>query len=92
MDEGVYAVWVEIGGKQYKGALHFGSVPTFDQKEKTLEVYLLDVTDETVPQINDMPIEIDVVERVRDIKRFSDSMLLSAQIAHDVAQVRKILS
>ena len=92
LEDGVYAVWVEIGGVTYKGALHFGPVPTFDQKEKTLEVYLLDVTDDTAPLTGEMPIEVDIVNRVRDIRRFTDSSSLSAQIALDVAMIRKILS
>ena len=91
LDDGIYAAWVVVGDKTYKGALHFGPVPTFDQLEKSMEVYLLDVTDETVPDTNDVLIEIDIVKRLRDVKDFAETDDLIAQIADDVEKVNTIL-
>jgi len=70
IDDGVYAAWVVIDHKTFKGALHYGPIPTFNEKEKTLEVYLLDVDDDNVPVILDKVIEVDVVLKLRDIKTF----------------------
>lgn len=91
LDDGIYAAWIDINGKPYKGALHFGPIPTFDEKEKMLEVYLLDVTDDNFPNTEGAIIEVDIVERLRDIKRFLDPALLSEAIARDVENVNKIL-
>lgn len=91
LDEGIYAAWVVIGQKTYKGALHYGSVPTFEQKDQTMEVHLLDVTDDTAPLVTNDPIEIDIVERMRDVRFFAEVTDLVEQIARDVANVRVIL-
>jgi riboflavin kinase/FMN adenylyltransferase len=91
LDDGIYAAWVVVGNKTYKGALHFGPVPTFGQPERSMEVYLLDVTDENLPETKDVLIEIDTVERLRDIKDFAETEDLIAQIALDVEKVNAIL-
>ena len=46
LEDGIYAAWVTIGDRRYKGALHFGPIPTFDETTKSLEVFLLDATEE----------------------------------------------
>ena len=91
VDDGIYAAWVVIGSSTYRGAIHYGSVPTFDQKEKTLEVYLLDITDENAPDTDGIEIEVDIVEKLRDIKNFDSAEELSIQIEKDVKKVRVIL-
>lgn len=92
LDEGVYASWVTINDVPYKGALHYGAIPTFDQEDRSIEVFLLDETDETVPETHGVVIEVDIVEYIREVKKFSDSFILSDQIAKDVSRVRSILS
>ena len=91
LEEGVYAAWVVIGNKTYKGALHYGPVPTFDQNDKTLEVHLLDITDETAPNTNSTSIEVDTVEYLREITDFADTEDLLYQVALDVEKVGLIL-
>lgn len=91
LEEGVYATWVDINGKTYRGAMHYGSIPTFDQKTKTLEVHLLDVTDQDVPDTSDTIIELDIVDRLRDIEKFSNIEDLAQAIDKDVKRVREIL-
>lgn len=92
LDEGVYASWVTINDVPYKGALHYGAIPTFDQEDRSIEVFLLDETDETIPETHGVVIEVDIVEYIREVKKFSDSFILSDQIAKDVSRVRSILS
>ncbi|MDE2030844.1 MAG: riboflavin kinase [Patescibacteria group bacterium] len=91
LDEGIYAVWIDINNKTYKGALHYGPIPTFSQKDKTLEVYLLDVTDIDVPDTQDISIEVDVVSYLRDIQEFANTEDLALQIDADIKKVRSIL-
>lgn len=91
LDDGVYAVWVTIQHVVYKGALHYGSIPTFHQKEKTMEVHLLDITDDTVPETENLPIEIDIVEYLREVKKFDSAEDLAMGIDQDIKNVRGIL-
>lgn len=91
LDEGIYSSWVVIDGVPYRGALHFGPVPTFSQKEKTMEVHLIDVSDDNFPDTNNKIIEVDVVEKIRDIKRFLESADLTEQIALDVEKIKNML-
>jgi riboflavin kinase / FMN adenylyltransferase len=91
LDEGIYACWVVIHHKPYRGALHYGSIPTFDELNKTMEVHLIGITDEDVPYTEDVDIEIDIVERIREIKKFAEPDDLSHQIARDIAKIKTIL-
>lgn len=91
LDEGIYASWIIVNDKPYKGALHYGAIPTFNQSKATLEVHLLDITDETMPNTDDAIVEIDIVERLRDIKRFLEVGDLAEQIERDVEKVRILL-
>ena len=91
LDDGIYAVWVVINNKTYKGALHFGAIPTFNQSAKTMEVHLLDVTDDNVPDTVDIDIKIDVVSRLREVWKFQSVEDLASQIDLDVENVRSIL-
>jgi len=91
MDTGVYAAWVEIKDKTYKGALHYGPTLTFGDKTKSLEVYLLDVMNEDIPETINVPIGIDIVTKLRDVERFNDADSLVEQIGIDVKKVRIIL-
>lgn len=91
LDDGIYSAWIVIGNKTYKGALHYGPIPTFNDKNKTMEVHLIDVTDETFPDTEDKVIEVDIVDRIRDIKRFIETDDLSDQINSDVEKIRKML-
>jgi FAD synthase len=91
LDDGIYAAWVDISGRTYKGALHFGPVPTFNEREPQLEIHLIDVTDENFPNTENVDIEVDVVEKIREIQRFDETVDLIEQIARDVEKVQKIL-
>lgn len=91
LDEGIYAAWVVIDNRTYKGALHYGAIPTFGLTDKTMEVHLIDVTDDTAPDTDTSSIEIDTVERLRDVKKFPDAESLSIQMHQDVKNVMSIL-
>ncbi|MEY2671604.1 MAG: hypothetical protein RL687_21 [Candidatus Parcubacteria bacterium] len=91
LDYGIYAAWIDIAGRTYKGALHFGPVPTFGEKEPQLEVYLLDVADDNFPETDGVDIEVDIVEKLREIQMYDETVDLIEQIARDVEKVNKIL-
>lgn len=91
MDEGIYSAWVIIDGITYKGALHYGPVPTFGEKSNQLEVHLVDVGESDIFLEKDTDIEIDVVDKLRDIKNFATTEDLIYQIDKDVERVRNML-
>ncbi len=91
LDEGIYAVWVIIDNITFKGALHYGPVPTFGEKSPQLEVHLVDVGESDIFLDTDTNIEIDVVDKLRDIKNFINTEDLIYQIDKDVEKVRNML-
>jgi len=91
LDDGIYAAWVVINNRTYKGALHYGPIPTFGDKEQNLEIYLLDVTSDNVPDTEGIEIEVDIVSYLRDVKKFLNVEDLSLQIDSDVKKIRTIL-
>ena len=91
MEEGVYAGWFDIDGNIYKSAIHFGAVPTFGQREVTLEAHLIDIIDDNMPYIGENSIELDIVEKIREVENFSDIEDLIIQIDDDVNKARFML-
>ncbi len=64
--EGIYAGRAWIDGRSYATAMSLGSNPTFDESEQKVEAFLLDYQGD----LYGLPIEIDFLARLRDIKRF----------------------
>lgn len=88
--DGIYAVWARVGREAVAlpGAMSIGLRPTFDGRERTLEVYLLDWRGELVGR----ELEVELVEWLRSERRFESSAALAAAIAGDVAEVRRRLA
>ena len=82
---GVYAV--RVGDHQ--GVMNIGLRPTLaqDQPEQRVEVHLLDFQGDLYGQ----ELEVTIVERVRDEKKFTGLDELRFQIGLDVARARQIL-
>lgn len=81
---GVYAVRVYTAAGVYKGALHFGPRKVLNLMEPSLEVHLLDFSDDLYGQ----KVKIDVFEKIRDTKDFDDMDAMKRQIRYDVDAVR----
>ncbi|MEA2683472.1 MAG: riboflavin kinase / adenylyltransferase [Chloroflexota bacterium] len=84
---GVYAVWVDIAGREYQGAMNVGYRPTFGENRLTVEAFILDFDGDIYHQ----DVRARFVQRIRDEKRFDSVDALVAQIAHDVERARAIL-
>ncbi|MFC1858867.1 bifunctional riboflavin kinase/FAD synthetase [Thermodesulfobacteriota bacterium] len=84
---GVYAVTVEFLNKKYKGVANIGYSPTFGDHLFTLEVHLLDFTE----NIYGKKILVNFIKRLRDEIKFSGISDLSEQIKKDIAEARQIL-
>lgn len=89
LPEGVYGVWATINKKTFLGALHYGPVPTFHEKEKSLEVFLINAGKIKLKRQLTCQVIIEVIEKIRDIKTFSSADELTVQISHDINTIRE---
>ncbi|MCJ7826321.1 riboflavin kinase, partial [Patescibacteria group bacterium] len=89
--EGIYGVWVRINNKKFSGALHWGPIPTFYEKEKSLEVFIIDGKGIQFPESCTHTITIDVIKKIRAVKQFSSTDELTAQIAKDIKIIQSII-
>ncbi|MDY6893166.1 MAG: bifunctional riboflavin kinase/FAD synthetase [Chloroflexota bacterium] len=85
--DGVYATRSHIGDTVYKSVTNIGMRPTFNERERTIEVFLLDFT----RNIYGEELTIDIVERLRGEMKFADSGELVAQIDKDVERAKELL-
>ncbi len=84
---GIYACWVWIGRKRYKGALHFGPIPTYADPQVSLEIFILNFQE--VKQVSSITFELK--HYLRPVKQFSSARQLTDQIKNDVKQVESLL-
>lgn len=85
--EGVYAVVVELNGKRYQGVLNIGRNPTFGNENLTVELHILDFSDDIYGE----KLELFFIDRIREEIRFDNPESLADQIRSDVAQARTVL-
>lgn len=85
---GVYAVWVELLGKRYKGMLYIGKRPTLQNGDNlTIEVNILGFSGNAY---ND-EITVSFVYAVREDKTFENVEALREQLERDRQTVDKLL-
>jgi riboflavin kinase/FMN adenylyltransferase len=86
--DGVYATWAYIDGRTYPSMTNIGQNPTFNDRERAAEVYVVDYQSDLYGH----ELEIDFVERLRDEKKFNTVAELKKQIAEDVKRGKAILN
>ncbi|MCC6174090.1 MAG: bifunctional riboflavin kinase/FAD synthetase [Chloroflexi bacterium] len=84
--DGVYAAVVPLDGVEYRAVVNLGGRPTFLEGERLLEVHLLDVSRDLYGRT----IDVDLVDRIRDVERFESVDALREQIARDADLGRTI--
>lgn len=84
---GVYAVWAETGGREYKGVTNIGCAPTVYGGHTAIETHIMDFAGE----IYGDELTVRLVEYLRGEMRFQDPDDLSAQIRRDMKNAAKIL-
>lgn len=82
---GVFVGRVLLNSREFMAAVHIGERSIVDDDAVTCEAYILD-WDDNIGKINDM--ELEILSRVRDSKKFSDPELLKKQISEDVEFVK----
>lgn len=86
---GVYAVWVYLDNKRYKGMLYIGDRPTFDHDKKiSLEVNILDFCE----NIYNKEITVSFMRYMREDIKFTSADELKAQLEQDRETVNRFLS
>lgn len=87
LEQGVYAVWVQLGEGRYQGAMNHGPQPTFGDEQVRTEVFLLDFEGEVYGEMA----TVTVVKKIRDTRKFESPEDLRAQIMQDVEDVKQVL-
>jgi len=86
--QGVYAGRAWVNSRAYAAAISLGPNPTFGQAQLKVEVHLIDYDESLYGQ----PLEVEFVERLREIVAFESQEKLVEQLEKDIAQVRSIVS
>ena len=83
-ENGVYAVEVEVLGRQYRGMCNIGLRPTVGGGGRTIETHILDFNED----IYGLPMGIRFVRRIRDEIRFPSLEALRLQLLQDADACR----
>jgi riboflavin kinase / FMN adenylyltransferase len=84
---GIYAVWVNVKGKTYGGALFIGAASTFGEKDPSIEVHIFGLHEFIYKE----DVEVIFVKRLRSSRKFRDHEKLIEQIKRDDKAARKAL-
>ncbi len=72
----------------YLAAIHIGSAPTFNDDDYTIEVHILDYDGDNLYEER---LTLELIKKIRDIKKFESEEELKVAIASDCAEARTIL-
>ena len=82
---GVYATESVVGGRVYRSVTNIGTRPTFNGQGVTVESHLFEFAE----LISGGAMEVRLLARIRDERKFSGADELRAQIARDIALARE---
>ncbi len=85
---GIYVVYVYYNGKKYNGMLSIGYNPTFEGKEQTIEVNILDFNKDIYGE----NLTLEFVDFIRNEKKFSSLEALIDEIKNDERITRLTLN
>jgi riboflavin kinase/FMN adenylyltransferase len=86
--DGVYAVLSCWKKTKLHGLINIGRRPTFGDGSRTLEIHFFDFEESLYGQ----KIQIQLIEKIRDERRFTDTGQLKEQIGRDEQVARRILA
>lgn len=84
--EGIYAAWAWVQDEPFPAAISVGPNPTFHEQRLKVEAYLIGFD----ALLYGRTIEVDFLQRLRDIERFDSVDRLIAQMNVDVAAAGRI--
>lgn len=85
---GVYLVEINIDNQKYYGLMNIGIKPTFKEKNKTVEVHIINFN----KSIYNKVVNINILQKIRNEKYFNHPGLLKKQIEDDILTASKIIS
>jgi riboflavin kinase / FMN adenylyltransferase len=83
--DGVYAGIARCEGGSFPAAINVGHNPTFGEERRKVEVHLVDFTGD----LYGAQLDVDLLDRLREIVRFDSAAELQQQLARDVEQARE---
>jgi riboflavin kinase/FMN adenylyltransferase len=86
-ENGVYAVFVNVFDKKFKGMLNVGYRPTFNLKELSIEVHIFDFHE----NIYGLNIEVEIIKKIREEIKFNSKEELKNQLEKDKIESDNIL-
>ena len=86
-EHGIYAGWVIFEGRTYPGAFHYGPIPSFNDAQPSLEVFVIDHNIKITPTV----IFFEFTQKIREIKNFTNLEQLIQQIKQDVKKTKSVL-
>lgn len=97
MEDGVYAAKTTINGVQFNAAMFVGESPTFKDKEKSVELYLIGLVEGDVKKYQLSPlvltkIFVETVQYLRPVIKFNSRSELIEHIKADIKQATDILN
>ncbi len=85
--DGVYAALTTIDGIEYGAAVNIGPNPTFGESAKKIEVHILEFTGDLYGK----RLNVDFVQKIRNVIRFSSVEELLAQLQKDLIEIQSIV-
>lgn len=85
---GVYLVEINIDNQKYYGLMNIGIKPTFKEKNKTVEVHIINFNKNIYNQV----VNINMLQKIRNEKYFNHPGLLKKQIEDDILTAHKMIS
>jgi riboflavin kinase/FMN adenylyltransferase len=85
--DGVYGGIAAIGDRTFAAAINVGPNPTFGENNRKVEAHLIDFAGDLYGR----SLDVDLIQRIRDTRRFESREELMRQIARDVAAARALL-
>jgi len=86
--DGVYAVNFYLDQHVYQGVANVGSNPTFQGRERRLEVFLLDFSG----NLYSKKVQVSFIDKIREEQKFSNGNKLVEQMNLDLAQAKIIFA
>jgi riboflavin kinase/FMN adenylyltransferase len=85
--DGVYGGIARVADRSFAAAINVGPNPTFGENNRKVEVHLIDFTGDLYGSW----LDVDLLQRIRETRRFESREDLVRQIARDVAVARELL-
>jgi riboflavin kinase/FMN adenylyltransferase len=83
---GVYAGMATVDNARHPAAIHIGPNPTFREATAKIEVHLLDFQGDLYGRF----LQVDLTDRVRDVRKFGSVDELLSQLHRDIQTVRSL--